>query len=190
MSIPFCVLGKRESLVRVRSDHSGRSPRNTNQAILSDWKKLPTAVVRLPSPWPASHLRVLPDPTAFDPLPPWMRGPRASEDWTRRPTRESQLIDAGWGYAKLNPRSVQDDAGGFQPFGPGGNQPKRGAGLTRGIIGLANLGQPRKPDDWGVLRAWAWAWGASRARTRTWRRVDTILQRISQSTCCTAGGFH
>ncbi len=34
-------------------------------------------------------------------------------------------------------------------------------GLTKGIIGLCNKGQPRKPDDWGALRAWAW--GASRA---------------------------
>src|SRR6185436_12267915 len=29
-----------------------------------------------------------------------------------------------------------------------------------GIIGLVNKGQPRKPDDWGSLRAWAW--GAAR----------------------------
>jgi hypothetical protein len=29
------------------------------------------------------------------------------------------------------------------------------------MIGLVNKGQPRKPDDWGALRAWAW--GASRA---------------------------
>ena len=34
-------------------------------------------------------------------------------------------------------------------------------GLLKGIIGLVNKGQPRKPDDWGSLRAWAW--GASRA---------------------------
>ena len=34
-------------------------------------------------------------------------------------------------------------------------------GSREGIIGLANRGQPRKPDDWGALRAWAW--GASRA---------------------------
>jgi hypothetical protein len=33
--------------------------------------------------------------------------------------------------------------------------------LTQGIIGLVNKGEPRKPDDWGSLRAWAW--GASRA---------------------------
>ncbi|HEX8765394.1 MAG TPA: hypothetical protein VF740_09555, partial [Candidatus Acidoferrum sp.] len=60
------------------------------------------------------------------------------------PTAE-QLITAGWGYAYINPASVQADTG---------------AGLTKGIIGLVNQGQPRKPDDWGALRAWAW--GASR----------------------------
>ncbi len=62
------------------------------------------------------------------------------------PTREQTLAKAGWGYAFLNPNSIQPD---------------NGAGLTRGVIGLTNRGQPRKPDDWGSLRAWAW--GASRA---------------------------
>jgi len=62
------------------------------------------------------------------------------------PPAAEQLIAAGWGYAMLNPGSVQADSG---------------AGLTKGIIGLVNKGQPRKPDDWGALRAWAW--GASRA---------------------------
>ncbi len=62
------------------------------------------------------------------------------------PPSTVQLIAAGWGYALLNPMSVQAD---------------NGAGLTKGVIGLANKGQPRKPDDWGTLRAWGW--GASRA---------------------------
>jgi hypothetical protein len=56
-----------------------------------------------------------------------------------------QLIADGWGYALIDPASIQAD---------------NGAGLTRGIIGLVNKGQPRKPDDWGALRAWAW--GAAR----------------------------
>ena len=56
-----------------------------------------------------------------------------------------QLIADGWGYASINPGSIQAD---------------NGAGLTKGIIGLVNKGQPRKPDDWGSLRAWAW--GAAR----------------------------
>ncbi|HVZ95748.1 MAG TPA: hypothetical protein VG847_02655 [Chitinophagaceae bacterium] len=56
-----------------------------------------------------------------------------------------QLLAAGWGYATIDPSSIQAD---------------NGAGLTRGIIGLVNKGQPRKPDDWGALRAWAW--GAAR----------------------------
>jgi (4-O-methyl)-D-glucuronate---lignin esterase len=62
------------------------------------------------------------------------------------PPATEQLIADRWGYASLNPGSVQPD---------------NGAGLTRGIIGLVNKAQPRKPDDWGALRAWAW--GASRA---------------------------
>jgi lysophospholipase L1-like esterase len=61
------------------------------------------------------------------------------------PPASQQLIADGWGYAYINPASIQAD---------------NGAGLTRGIIGLFNKGQPRKPDDWGALRAWAW--GASR----------------------------
>ena len=62
------------------------------------------------------------------------------------PTWQQQVLAKGWGYAILVPNSVQAD---------------NGAGLTQGIIGLMNKGQPRKPDDWGALRAWAW--GASRA---------------------------
>lgn len=57
-----------------------------------------------------------------------------------------QLLAAGWGYLQLETNSIQED---------------NGAGITRGIIGLANKGQPRKPEDWGALRAWSW--GAARA---------------------------
>lgn len=82
----------------------------------------------------------------------------------RPPSKTDRLIAAGWGCATLNPTTVQDDAGGWQPrrFGPNAdpNAKPTGAGLTRGIIGLANHGQPRKPDQWGALRAWGW--GASR----------------------------
>jgi hypothetical protein len=49
-----------------------------------------------------------------------------------------QLIAAGWGFVLFDPASVQADDG---------------AGLTRGIIGLVNKGQPRTPEDWGALRA-------------------------------------
>jgi hypothetical protein len=62
------------------------------------------------------------------------------------PSWQQQLLGKGWGYAIIVPNSIQAD---------------NGAGLTKGIIGLCNKGQARKPDDWGSLRAWAW--GASRA---------------------------
>ncbi|MFL5788737.1 MAG: hypothetical protein ACJ748_11835, partial [Flavisolibacter sp.] len=62
------------------------------------------------------------------------------------PTWQQQLLAKGWGYAIIIPASYQAD---------------NGAGLRQGIIGLVNKGQPRKPDDWGTLKAWAW--GASRA---------------------------
>ncbi len=61
------------------------------------------------------------------------------------PPATEQLIANGWGYALLDTSTIQAD---------------NGAGLTKGIIGLANKGQPRHSDDWGALRAWAW--GASR----------------------------
>ncbi len=62
------------------------------------------------------------------------------------PSWQQQVLTKGWGYAILIPNSIQAD---------------NGAGLTQGIIGLCNKGQPRQPEDWGALRAWAW--GASRA---------------------------
>jgi (4-O-methyl)-D-glucuronate---lignin esterase len=99
--------------------------------------------------------------TPFEPSP---FGPRGPGGGPRPPSKEDTLIAAGWGCATLNPSTVQADSGGWQPrrFGPGADPDAKptGAGLTRGIIGLTNHGQPRKPDQWGALRAWAW--GASR----------------------------
>jgi peptidoglycan/xylan/chitin deacetylase (PgdA/CDA1 family) len=76
-------------------------------------------------------------------LPPGMRPPGPADGG---PTWQEQLIAKGWGHATVMAASVQAD---------------NGAGLTRGIIGLVNKGQPRAIGDWGALRAWAW--GASRA---------------------------
>lgn len=67
-----------------------------------------------------------------------------------------QLLAAGWGYVTIDPSSIQAD---------------NGAGLTRGIIGLVNKGQPRKPEDWGALRAWSW--GAARALD--YLETDTLV---------------
>ena len=79
-----------------------------------------------------------------EPAPPSRFGPPGSGA-NAGPSSTEQLIAAGWGYATINPNSIQAD---------------NGAGLTKGIIGLVNQGRARKPDDWGSLRAWAW--GAAR----------------------------
>jgi hypothetical protein len=71
-------------------------------------------------------------------------------------TPQERLLAAGWGYVTIETNSIQAD---------------NGAGLTRGIIGLVNKGQPRKPDDWGSLRAWAW--GA--ARGLDYLETDTLV---------------
>lgn len=78
------------------------------------------------------------------------------------PTWKEQLIAKGWGYAIIVPSTIQAD---------------NGAGLRQGIIGLVNKGQPRKPDDWGALRAWAW--GASRAIDYFETDVDVDAKRIA-----------
>jgi RNA polymerase sigma factor (sigma-70 family) len=55
-----------------------------------------------------------------------------------------QAITRGWGYASISPASIQPD----------------NVNLNSGIIGLTRRGQPRQPDDWGLLRAVGW--GVSR----------------------------
>jgi hypothetical protein len=66
------------------------------------------------------------------------RGRGVASPWTR------QALERGWAYGTINPNSIQGD----------NNR------LREGIIGLTNKGEPRGPEDWGALRAWAW--GVSR----------------------------
>ena len=51
------------------------------------------------------------------------------------------MLHAGWACALVETDAIQPDSS---------------AGLSEGIIGLCAEGKPRKPDDWGVLSAWAW----------------------------------
>jgi hypothetical protein len=72
-------------------------------------------------------------------------------------TWERQVLKKGWGFAVLSPMSFQAD---------------NGAGLTQGIIGLMNKGQPRGLEDWGALKAWAWGAGRLLDYLETDRSVD------------------
>jgi hypothetical protein len=114
-----------------------------------------------PSPAELAHLNELwkaqmvqSDPSlqaVFQAHPAWqpLTAPRPAPpalDVDGNPPPLQQLIADGWAVAMIEPNSIQPDSG---------------AGLTRGVIGISNKGHWRKPDDWGVLRAWAW--GASRA---------------------------
>jgi cephalosporin-C deacetylase len=69
--------------------------------------------------------------------------PRAMPQPMGKPWTQ-QAIEKGWGYGTIVPTSFQPD----------NNK------MTTGIIGLTNKGEPRKPDQWGDLRAWQW--GVSR----------------------------
>jgi hypothetical protein len=66
------------------------------------------------------------------------RGRGGASSWTQ------QALDKAWAYGTINPNSIQGD----------------NSRLREGIIGLTNKGEPRGPEDWGALRAWAW--GVSR----------------------------
>jgi hypothetical protein len=112
-------------------------PKESLEKINAAWKELlvktDPSLQAVFEQYPAYNPFVPPAATTF--------GPPPAGD----PPTPQQLLAAGWGYALIEPASIQAD---------------NGAGLTKGIIGLVNKGQPRKPDDWGALRAWAW--GASR----------------------------
>jgi (4-O-methyl)-D-glucuronate---lignin esterase len=85
------------------------------------------------------------------------RIPEMTAAANKGPTWQQQVLAKGWGYAILIPTSVQAD---------------KGDGLTEGIIGLVNKGQPRKLDDWGALRAWAWGAGRAMDYFETDKAVD------------------
>lgn len=93
---------------------------------------------------------------AYNPITRTAAAPFGAPPAAGDPPSTEQLLAAGWGYATIDPASIQAD---------------NGAGITRGIIGLVNKGQPRKPDDWGSLRAWAW--GA--ARGLDYLETDTLV---------------
>ena len=69
------------------------------------------------------------------------RGRGGANAATEPPSAQEQILARGWGYASVSTGSIQAD---------------NGQGLTCGIIGLVNKGQPRALDDWGVLSAWGW----------------------------------
>lgn len=105
----------------------------------------PGARPRVPAPVPANAVSAA-AATAPAAGPRASAGPAPAATVPSGPPWQQQLLAKGWGYAVLDTNSVQAD---------------NGAGLTSGIIGLVNKGQPRTLEDWGVLAAWAW--GASRA---------------------------
>lgn len=128
----------------------GHVDNTSDPEINVDIELILTVPAKAPGPVPV--VMELAFANEFDPI--WKGGvpanPQAglagAADVHATPSWQQQVLERGWGYAMLSPTSFQAD---------------NGAGLTAGIIGLANKGQPRSPDDWGALRAWAW--GASRA---------------------------
>jgi hypothetical protein len=92
------------------------------------------------------------------------------------PEHAEQILARGWAYAAIVPNSIQAD---------------NGAGLTTGIIGLTNHGQPRDADDWGSLRAWAWGnsraldWFEADPRTDGARVVVAGLSRYGKAAAVT-----
>ncbi len=78
------------------------------------------------------------------------------------PDYRNLILKRGWSYVIYDPTSVQAD---------------NGAGLTNGVIGLVNKGQPRKLGDWGALSAWAW--GASKVVDALKAEPDVDTSRVA-----------
>jgi hypothetical protein len=119
---------------------------NPNEPRGADIDKVNSALKALLLQQDPSLKQVFESHPAWEPIrnSPFFQPPQLNADGD--PPNTWQLIAAGWGFALLDPASIQAD---------------NGQGITRGIIGLVNKGQPRTPEQWGALRAWAW--GAGRA---------------------------
>ena len=115
-----------------------------NQPSRAEYKRINDALKALMVQQDPSLKKVFEEHPAWEPesRPPF-HFPQLNADGGLPNTWE--LVGAGWGFTMIDTNSIQAD---------------NGAGLTEGIIGLTNHGQPRTPEQWGALRAWAW--GASR----------------------------
>jgi hypothetical protein len=134
-------------VISTTAETSGAFPVITKKLVghvdNSSYKPI-TVDIQLTLTIPANATRSVPVIMEFGwVFPPGFRPPATN---TNLPSWKVQVLAKGWGYAVIIPTTIQAD---------------NGAGLTQGVIGLLNKGQPRKLDDWGALRAWAW--GASRA---------------------------
>jgi hypothetical protein len=122
---------------------------------------------RLPEGVPATTPCVVPGAAARGAAPPpaaaaagrgALRGGPGGQAGANTPlSAQEQILMRGWGYASVATASIQAD---------------NGQGLTCGIIGLVNKGQPRSLDDWGVLSAWAWGMSKVLDYLKTDKAVD------------------
>lgn len=135
--VPLLMLFRRTGLPSPSQPNEGDVDR-VDQALKAMLAREDPELAAVFTQHPGYELIQPPAPFHFGPPPPEF-GVKPGD---LPPTQE--LLKSGWGYALLDPASAQADDG---------------AGLTHGIIGLVNHGQPRKPDQWGALRAWSWAAG-------------------------------
>jgi hypothetical protein len=78
-----------------------------------------------------------------------------------------QVLAKGWGFGSVNYGSVQQDSANL-------------ATLQGGVVGMTlTPGQPRPPDEWGTLRAWAWALSRAMDYLETDKAVDARQVAIS-----------
>ena len=111
----------------------------------------PVPVMVIVSPSNAAPPDWTPAPVAVAPWPRVFYTGRTRPDAPPRgiaaPGPMQQILARGWGCCFFDTISLQADSP---------------SGMTRGIIGLMNQGQPRSsPDAWGTLTAWTW--GLSRS---------------------------